>query len=364
MKGKIKNKKKVIGLTLCFLIVVSIIIVIIKLLTDDYIQFKINYNNKNYKSALNNVLRLNYEQIIGIVNETKKENIPFTIDVLTEIDDSIVNEEVLNIYIDVLKERDFNKEYFFKIVNKIKNIDKNYENIKSKEIIYNFCNSYIKYLDTKKNQKTEMTTEYDLILAYLNKISDYEDSIDKINNINFDLATSYLEKGRAQYINYDLMIKYFDIIDEKYLKIIDRNNTINIANIFFEIAEKYEQSAMYAYSEQYYEKAINILKINEEENKEIIEKYEFKYLEEQEKSKKYEWCEAYGCARKKVAGNLHYCQTHKNNNRELTPVATEEKNNNSKYSMYHKCEEPGCSNYASKCKYCSKHKKEENKDER
>lgn len=358
------EKKRAVALIGLGIILICLIVGTIIIFSNKYIQFKLNYSSKNYEKALNEVLQLKYDKIIEIVNKLKEEDTSFAIEILTQIDDSLISEEILDSYVEISKQQEFDKKNFNRIIDKIEKIDINFENIKSKEIVYNFCNSYIQYLENKEISKTMYASEYDVILGYLNRISDYKDSIEKINKLNFELARSYLEKGKRENFNYDLMIKYFDIIDEKYLEIIDRNNIRGIANIFLEIAEKYSKSTMYAYSEQYYEKAIKILKINEDENKLIIKEYESKYLEEKKKSKAYEWCEAYGCARKKSIGNLHYCQIHDKNPRALTPVATDESKSESEYSLYHKCEVPDCSNYASRCKYCSKHKKWEENNER
>lgn len=69
-----------------------------------------------------------------------------------------------------------------------------------------------------------------------------------------------------------------------------------------------------------------------------------------------EYCEAYGCARKKASGNSKYCSIHIEDPNAETPVAQPKSSSSSStYSNYHKCEYSGCSNYASGTKYCSKH---------
>lgn len=69
-----------------------------------------------------------------------------------------------------------------------------------------------------------------------------------------------------------------------------------------------------------------------------------------------EYCEAYGCARKKASGSSKYCSIHMEDPNAETPVAQPKSSSSSStYSNYHKCEYNGCSNYASGTKYCSKH---------
>lgn len=169
------------------------------------------------------------------------------------------------------------------------------------------------------------------------------------------MANYFLDLGKKSGFRYDLMLEYFDKIDSKYLKTINPYNIVDTANIYFEIAEKYTSVTLYAYAELYYEKAINTLKLNESENINLINEYELKFNEEKNISKNYKWCEAYGCAREKSNGHPHYCTTHQKNPRALTPVHIDTTDNNSEYSINHKCEYPSCNNYASKKQYCSKH---------
>lgn len=351
----IKNNyiKKIIAIVI---VLVSFLIIIVSYIaSNDYLMFKMYYNIEKYDSALEKVLQLDNSQIIELAKELKDENLSFTLDVLTSIDKSIFNEEIFNIYIEILDNTDFNKIYLNKIVEEVKKEDANYESTMAKKIIYKYCCSYINNLEKSNDSKKENESHYTKIIGYLKKINDYEDSSIIINKINFDMANYYLDLGKNSGTRYDLMIEYFDKVDSKYLKTIDTNNIVNIANIYFEIAEKYTSVTLYAYSEPYYEKAINILKINEKENNNLIKKYEKKFNHEKKLSKKYEWCEAYGCARKKEIGHLHYCSTHQKNPKALTPVQSNTSHNNSGYSNYHKCEYKGCNNYASQTKYCSKH---------
>lgn len=346
------KKKQYVLLTFIIIVIISIALLIF---TNNYLMFRMYYNNEQYDLALKNILQLDNKEIMELVNKIKEENISFTIDILNSINEETFNEEKFNIYIDILQNSSFNKSDFEKIINNIKQKDSNFKNIVSKKIIYEYCCSYMDYLNIYNNNKIKNANQYDEILKYLEKIVDYEDSIIKINEINFDMASNYLDLGKNVYNRYDLMLEYFDKIDSKYLKIIDQDNIVNIANIYLEIAEKYSSSTMYGYAEPFYEKAINVLKLKENENINLIKNYEEKYNKSQSKSKNNVWCEAYGCARKKQNGNLHYCTTHISNPRQLTPVHIDKTDTNSKYSMYHKCEYADCNNYASKTQYCSKH---------
>lgn len=346
------KKKTVIIL---IIVLIAIICGIAYILSNNYLMFKMYYNVNEYNLALEKILELDNNQIIELAKEIKKDNISFSIDVLTSMDEPVFSEENFNIYIDILENSKFDKNNFDKIIQKVKEKDSNFESTISKQIIYKYCCSYIEFLNESSDSKKEKENQYDEILEYLEKIIGFEDSIIKRNKINFDMASYYLELGKNEGNRYDLMIEYFDKIDSKYLKTIDCNNIVNIANIYLEIAEKYTSVTLYAYAEPYYEKAINTLKINESENTNLINEYELKFSQERDKSKNYEWCEAYGCARKKENGNLHYCKIHNLNSRHLTPVSIDKTDNDSEYSIYHKCEYAECNNYASGTQYCSKH---------
>jgi len=66
------------------------------------------------------------------------------------------------------------------------------------------------------------------------------------------------------------------------------------------------------------------------------------------------YCEAYGCAREKEHG-YKYCDKHLEDPNWQPSYAPSSSSSNSTYSKYHKCEYPGCTNYASETKYCSVH---------
>lgn len=84
--------------------------------------------------------------------------------------------------------------------------------------------------------------------------------------------------------------------------------------------------------------------------------YESDYTYTSTSSSDSEYCEAYGCARKKATGSSIYCAIHLEDPTAQTPVAKPKSSSSSSiYSNYHKCEYSGCTNYASGAKYCSKH---------
>ena len=66
------------------------------------------------------------------------------------------------------------------------------------------------------------------------------------------------------------------------------------------------------------------------------------------------YCEAYGCAREKEPG-YEYCDKHLEDPSWQPSYPSSSSSSTSSYSKYHKCEYPGCTNYASETKYCSVH---------
>ena len=346
-------KKKII--TILIITVIALIIGFLYIFNNNYLMFKLYYSFNDYDLALEQILQLDNTRIIELTKQIKVEKPAFAIDILTSMNEPLFSEENFNIYVDILENTNFDKDTFDKIIQIVEKEDSNFESIISKQIIYKYCCSYIEFLNKSSNLKEQKESQYDEIIGYLKKIEDFEDSTIKLYEINFDMATYFLDLGKNSGNRYDLMLEYFDKIDSKYLTIIDPHNIVNIANIYFEIAEKYTSVKMYAYAEPYYEKAINILKSNENENIDLINKYELKLNEEKNISMNYKWCEAYGCAREKSNGHPHYCTTHQKNSRALTPVHINTNDSNSEYSTNHKCEYPSCNNYASKKKYCTKH---------
>lgn len=78
------------------------------------------------------------------------------------------------------------------------------------------------------------------------------------------------------------------------------------------------------------------------------------YISSSTSSSDSKYCEAYGCAREKEPG-YRYCDKHLENPNWQPSYAQYSDSSSSTYSKYHKCEYPGCTNYASETKYCSKH---------
>lgn len=269
------------------------------------------YESKEYNKAVQTLSKLEDNVKLEFIEKNIDGDSNFSLRLLNTIDNSNFGEEKIKLYAKIIRNNDLTSENYEDIYQKAILIDKNYIYDGTKKIIYDYAK--MKVLSYEKYDNDERKFQ-DVIDNMLMKISDYN--------------------GASSLI--DRCIK-------------------DIADIYIEFGDNYSSRTLYADAINYYEEAIQKLQIVDLDTKKDIKKCQDGIKEAKKKSKDFEYCEAFGCARRKAPGELHYCSIHLKDPTATTPVATEKKENTSGYSYYHKCEHPGCTNYASASQYCSIH---------
>ncbi len=307
-------KKKIVIAILSIVAILVIAGIILGTVFQKDIQLsnaKNKYKNGEYREAVNLFSEQDDEVKMNFAKENINGDMAFITDLLDTIKEPEYNKDKLDLYLNIIKNKELDYLKAGQIYRTVKNIDEHYEYQSTREIILTYAQILCKYYDTKIND----ATNYQEVLRYTMQVSEQEGATELINKCNGKIIEYYMSNAKNK-----------------------------------------ASQTLYADAIRIYKLAISkIEEIDNDDLKDKLEQCKNELAEVEQKSKTYTWCEAYGCARHKENGNAHYCSIHEKDPTAQTPVATETKTNNSGYSYYHKCEYPGCTNYASASQYCSKH---------